>query len=290
MWKGWNPKALNWAHMGLWTGIFVTMLSTNAIGNHHPGLSIAFWRKACAEQRVDACRNLRAILRDDCTDGVVSHCELLGELLEMGEITSPDPQEAGQAFSAACEGHVPDGCGHLAELARDGKGIPKNPMMAATLYALACENGYGLACVPGATMFRDGDGIPADAERAASLLNTGCNTGDGAACQALAGVRGSLHDDRARKCDGGDGAACTALAMEELNPANPNGDHPEAARRLEAACRANDAAGCANLGRMRQIGDGIPRDPDGAATAFQRACTLGFKPACNEAGTPKAGP
>ena len=50
-----GPRKLNYAHMGIWTILFGTMLLTGFVGHTHPGQSIAFWEKACQQSRYGAC-------------------------------------------------------------------------------------------------------------------------------------------------------------------------------------------------------------------------------------------
>lgn len=52
---------------------------------------------------------------------------------------------------------------------------------------------------------------------------------------------------------------------------------------LEAACRQEWPAACAELARMHRLGEGLPRDPDRARSYLQRACAAGQPEACGGA-------
>lgn len=70
------------------------------------------------------------------------------------------------------------------------------------------------------------------------------------------------------------------VALSTLLPDSaPRGDSAEV-RRYAEGCDRSNASDCNMLGLRRQAGDGTPRAPEAAASAFSRACELGAAIGC----------
>ena len=145
----------NLAYVGVWAVVFTLMSAAQAVGDHHPGHWIPFWQKACADDRVGACRNLAVLLAGHCRDGSGWACN------EYAILVQPDrrPDNARRLFQQACDLGFQTGCtnlsvqtGALARRAsptladypiilREGKG-PLPALGATQLRERACSQGY----------------------------------------------------------------------------------------------------------------------------------------------------
>jgi hypothetical protein len=145
----------NLTYVGVWIVVFTLMSAAQAVGDHHPGHWIPFWQKACADDRVGACRNLAVLLAGHCRDGSGWACN------EYAILVQPDrrPDYARRLFQQACDLGFQTGCtnlnvqtGALARrtsptladypiILREGKG-PLPPLGATQLRKWACSQGY----------------------------------------------------------------------------------------------------------------------------------------------------
>jgi TPR repeat protein len=84
--------------------------------------------------------------------------------------------------------------------------------------------------------------------------------------------------DRLRAaCEKRSGIACRALAVRYLDGKGIEPDPPEGLRLLDEACRNNDGEGCLRSAKLRRADD---VDPEKAAEALKKACSLGDERAC----------
>ncbi len=101
----------NLAHMAVWAGIFVVMMSTGSADGMHRGDSLPFWEQACAEDRPQACQRLMRI-----EALVLWRQRGLGlqragpPLIWKGRSSTQDPDRAFAYFARACEGRFQAGC------------------------------------------------------------------------------------------------------------------------------------------------------------------------------------
>jgi len=82
-------------------------------------------------------------------------------------------------------------------------------------------------------------------------------------------------------CRGGDATRCTNLALVFQTGANGRKNIDRAFELAKLACTGGDAFGCLMLGNMHDAGRGTARSKTEARAAWQRACKLGFKAACD---------
>jgi len=73
--------------------------------------------------------------------------------------------------------------------------------------------------------------------------------------------------------------ACEAW-RESIALASTEVSEPECAKLLAEACDGGRRLACADLGRLLEVGESLPRDPERARGYLQRACTAGVGRAC----------
>jgi TPR repeat protein len=241
----WGPQKLNFAQMGIWTALFSTMMLTGFIGYRHPGQSIAFWQKACAESRYNACVTWVHALQTDCTGGIAASCLQYGTALNEGRVVPASKLEGGEALGRACDLGLYTGCfAFNASLVRGG----------VDSFAAACDKGDNAACFLLGRAFVQGLSVARNDALAVSLFEKACGNGFPRACSALgqsymSGRAGAPDPARARVV-------------------------------FERACGAGDAPACYGVGMLYVSGRGVQKDTSLALDRFRQACTLGMKNAC----------
>ncbi len=151
----------NLAHMAVWAGIFVVMMSTGSADGMHRGDSLPFWEQACAEGRPQACQRLMRIEASYCGDNAGWACNELGLHYLEGKIATPDPDRAFAYFARACEGRFQAGCVNMLDATTPSRVEPRTidlrlmlrqggpnllEMAEPDLYARACKHGWSFAC------------------------------------------------------------------------------------------------------------------------------------------------
>ena len=164
------PRTLNLAFMSVWIVFFITMNQTGHADDAHPGKRVPFWQQACAEGRVNACRNLVTVEDAYCTSGSAWACSELGANLLEGKVVARDTDRAARLIAFACQSGRAEACtnsmfaiGGMAGAAgfellrgdpaaedykillRGGK-APFAPMSQEELFGMACQQGWETAC------------------------------------------------------------------------------------------------------------------------------------------------
>jgi hypothetical protein len=151
----------NLAHMAVWAGIFVVMMSTGSADGMHRGDSLPFWEQACREGRPHACQRLVRIEASYCGDNAGWACNELGRHHVEGRIVTPDPDRAFAYFARACEGRFQPGCVNMLDASAPSRVDPRTidlrlllreggpnllEMAEPELYQRACRHGWSFAC------------------------------------------------------------------------------------------------------------------------------------------------
>jgi hypothetical protein len=151
----------NLAHMAVWAGIFVVMMSTGSADGMHRGDSLPFWEQACAEGRPNACQRLLRVESSYCGDNAGWACNELGLHYLEGKIATQDPERAFAYFARACEGRFQAGCVNMLEASPPSRVNPRPldlrlllreggpnllEMPEPELYQRACRHGWAFAC------------------------------------------------------------------------------------------------------------------------------------------------
>jgi hypothetical protein len=236
--RGLSPRRRNLAWVTVWSGVFIGMSLTNAVGDSHPGHSVPFWQQACQKDARNACENLSVILDTYCEDGSGWACNEVGALRWHGRVANTEPAAANfvracaLGFNAGCENGVgikfgavvpqqsPPTLNDWPVVLRTGKGaLPDREPV--EFYTRACEQKWLTGCYDLAATYLAGKAAPRDPLRAAAAYETACSGGVANACSDLGLMYYSadgVPGDRARglgylkrACDLGSPRACRWL-------------------------------------------------------------------------------
>lgn len=254
-----RPRAMNLVHMSVWAVLFVGLLVSGYIQAPHPGNSIPFWKRAFAEGRHNAHRGLE----------IVTGAHALGErsgaaynergLFSMEGNVPGIPQSNGRAaryFGEACELGDPSGCSNVAvQFLFLGEARAEEDVTRAfdRLEALCTEFEDPRACYLLGYAHESGRGRPASRELAIGYYTR-------------AGI--------------GDPLAAKGLARLGLTAGEPGVDVRPLLPALVHAGEAGDAESCWYLAYMYRDGVGLKQDTAKARALLERACSLGYEPAC----------
>ena len=152
----------NLVYVTVWTGVFVLMSATHAVGDHHPGQWAPFWQQACAEDRPYACDYLTDMQASFCEAGSGWGCNEIGILRVEQEgdragAAASFEQGCALGFRPACantswvthrRGEPERGAPVLSDLpvvlrGSKGKIVDSDPE---SLYVLACVRGFSDLC------------------------------------------------------------------------------------------------------------------------------------------------
>src|SRR5205823_3634900 len=76
--SGLTGRRRNLAWMLLWAVVFAGIDAAEGVGDTHPGNRLPFWRKACKEERRNACRNVIIMESNFCAFGSGWACNEMG--------------------------------------------------------------------------------------------------------------------------------------------------------------------------------------------------------------------
>ena len=116
----------NLAHMAVWAGIFVVMMTTGSADGMHRGDSLPFWEQACAEGTPQACRAAAAhrslVLWRQRGLGL----QRAGPPLRgRADRRRADPDRAFAYFARACEGRFQAGCVNMLDASTPSRVDPR---------------------------------------------------------------------------------------------------------------------------------------------------------------------
>lgn len=204
--------------------------------------------------------------------------------------------DAAPLLQTACDWGSADACDTLAIAYDNGRyGLAQDGQKAAALFEKGCNGGSLDDCNGLADIYFSGLGVDQDAPRAVEFWKKSCKAGgnDGMmACQTLA----EIYDPDYREFLP-PGGGFSFLDANETPPAGwkpaPAEDgvekNAESAQVFwtkvrgtdQNACEAGSSNSCFSAGLYYQGGtQGYPKDPQHAATYFQKACDLGNVPGC----------
>jgi hypothetical protein len=251
-----KPRLTNYAWMGVWVGLFVTMTASGFLvkGKNHPGSSPEFWEHACQQGRSSACATWMNVLKGRCEDDSAAYCLKLGQVLNEGRLVKRDEAQAGVMFGRACDSGLQEACFSLITFMKKGG----NDALAA-----ACDRGDGASCFILGSLFSGGAGVPKDPALALELFQ--------------------------KSCDVGWWRACGRLGVSYLNGQGTAVNPGLAIASFEKGCQGQNAASClqaAQFYRKEKVGD---KTEARARRRFQQACDLGLQSACEEEANAAAG-
>jgi TPR repeat protein len=188
-------------------------------------------------------------------------------------------------------------CARVGLMYEDGRGVTADATKAWSYLQKACAGGDALGCAELSRLYVNDDGMRRDTARAVRLARAACDAGDGHGCSYLARLCidrlvypgtearcGAEYERRLyeravallqKDCTGWGAYDCHTLAT-----IYSGGDPRTALRFATGSCRAGDPGGCYELGRLREdSGDTLH-----AHDLYERACRVGYAPACDRPG------
>jgi TPR repeat protein/outer membrane protein OmpA-like peptidoglycan-associated protein len=233
------------------------------------------------------------ILEDLALDGNPQALLLAGKMLERGEGTPVDLEEAARFYREAAVRGNPEAQNLLGLAYQAGRGLSSDDREAVRWFTAAAKQGSEEARFNLAEALRQGRGVEPDPDAAVALLRAGAAAGYAPAVAAMSelyeagqrGTEGALPLSSYRKAaQEGDTNAQVQLAYLYDTGKRVEED-PRAARELYAESALHGSADAqANLGRMLQQGRGGNADPAMALHWYREAAQQGHAGAQNNLG------
>ncbi|MBL8730232.1 MAG: sel1 repeat family protein [Planctomycetes bacterium] len=264
------PRRTNLVHITIWATIFLSLQFTGHLSEPHPGHEVGFWKRAFAEGRLNAPRKLRNVAGQQAEsspdfarpEAVKKTADAANErgILRFdelpGEPAATRYAETRSWFIRAVAFDSQDACANLLMLYLwAGQGEPDNELkwVLQRLDKVVAEAPTGAAAFLLGLANETGRGVPPNRARALELYR-GCGPDDVFAVKGIARL----------------GLAATGAFV------NLDGVEPV----LAGAAAAGDGESCWYLAHMYANGRGVARDAAKAQAMRERACELGFAPAC----------
>ena len=281
-----------------WVSLFIAWVRPSLV--EHPGRRVAFWKQACEGTSPEvrhpfACENRNRLYLRACEGGSLPACHNLALALE-----KRDPLQAAKYYKASCDLGQLESCNHLGGLLFTEGERTENKVLideAQTVLAKACTAGLYESCTRQAMLLRSkwidrSQWTLSDWERVWDLLDQSCRANEPYACMELSRYTLPPPQIMDRDCRSGDQLACvTMIRAQRLEREAVEAGHPPQSfelhpvrqlvrTQLSTACQADMQIACVNLGWMLWRGDGGVRDQARGSALISRACSQGFKPAC----------
>ncbi|HEX5400385.1 MAG TPA: tetratricopeptide repeat protein [Verrucomicrobiae bacterium] len=265
-----DPRKMNLGYIGCWGALFLIMLRTGYIEAPHPGDSLQFWVKAVEENRPTAKRRMMTFLN------------YLDELDVPGNLIQPHYKQSLGAM-----------CNEAGKIYFEGKLVKPNMAKACHLFAEASDLGNADGCANVAiqyVIFNRPEAEAGASSALAKLENASAGITDGQLLYLLGysydiGRGHAVDKAKARQFYEKSAAfgyqeAYQKLGLMELAGEGAPPDHASAAHWLQKAADGRDGPSCFYLAKLYHDGDGVPQDDQRANALLERACALGFQPAC----------
>jgi hypothetical protein len=244
-----RPRQANFAWMGVWVCLFVTMSASGFLkkDQDHPGGHAAYWANLCQQGRSRACETWVSMLRAGCAADSRTDCLALGKAVQEGPPAVRDPGAAGVSFGHACDLGAPEGCSQLLSFVKNG---------GKAIFMQACDRGDGASCFILGSLFSSGQGLPQDPAMALQLFQNSCNSG---------WSRG-----------------CGRLGVSYLFGQGTPIDRHAAIENFEKGCRGRNGASCLEAAQYYRNSGSMELEQE----RLRQACDLGLRNACGEQGAP----
>jgi hypothetical protein len=252
-WEGFlanlRPRQANYAWMGVWVGLFATMVGTHFLvkGKDHPGGHPEHWARSCEQGHSKACAIWVEVLDPSCADGNAADCLTVATLLDEGKYVPRSPMPAGNAYGRACDLGSRPGCDGLVAFERkEGPGV----------FLSSCDKGDAASCLILGSLYLQGQGVPRDSAAAFDLFQKSCANGMARGC----GILGNSY---------------LAGIGTSVNP-------QMAIVNFDKGCEGGNAGSCLEAARFYREGKQGQKIESLARQRFQQACKLGVEAACHE--------
>ncbi len=224
-----------------------------------------------------ACNDPDAVTKESCTS--------LGSLYEKGLGGDVDTAQAKKLYQAACDHMNPDlpGCEALGKLYEK----ELNYEQARARYEQTCDTGTSQSCIELGRLYEEGLGVAADSAKARTIYQKACNDGWAEGCDRVNGKKTeesavappTVTAPRVRVASVASAPSPSSAAPEPAQDAALK--HDEGAIRFyRKACDGGDARACESLGRLYEMGLGLPQDSSQARSSYQKACEYGDSQGC----------
>lgn len=223
----------------------------------------------------------------------------LGTMYAFGQGVGQSKPDARTWFERAARQEHPRALYNLGLYSERGIGGPKDMARAVAWYRRGAAAGDAQAAYNGGHILLTGDGVPRDTASGLRLIEQSAAAGTPEAMASLGYIYETgfgTRKDAAKALDyyaqaerdnlGGAGERRLTLAstvLEEGLALERDRRGSEALRLQDLACRYGQHYACYNAARLRQRGDIVPRDVNGALSGFRSACTRGVENACHYA-------
>jgi len=218
---------------------------------------------AALAQEVRAPPDVRAV-EDQCRKGAAAACTNAGVIYHEGMGVPRDSAKGTGFFQRACDGGDPRGCSNLGITHVKESITEAEAVVAVHLLERGCTGNDALGCRSLGWMYDHGHGVQADPARALQLY-----------AKALA-----LYQ---KDCGSGDGRACTMVGVSAGEGKGSARDEKRAVEFYQRGCDLRDGLGCKYLAEAYEQGTGITRDRIQALAVRNKACAIGYTPACARA-------
>lgn len=239
----------------------------------------------------DPDRSLRYATRG-CDGGDGLACAVRGRQHETGIGTKWAPALAVVDYEKACTAGAGLGCALLGAMYLHGHGVDPDrekalryAERARALWVAACEGAEPRWCTY-AALLTGRDGERGDLARAYD--RRACDQGIAAGCVLVqvgrlglgTGGRDNVERELSRLCEDGEPTACTGLASLERRASRDAGARRRAAELTVRACELGNRDACMEAGVLSDLGEWLPRDEAATRRRFGSACERGLAEAC----------
>jgi len=247
------------------------------------------WRRSAYADSVEAYRRA-------CALGDIGGCGAFAVTLDLGHGPRYPIAVTHAVYRFACDRRVKEACHNRGLMVRDGRGVPPNPAYAKTLFSRACDLGDAKACaLVGRPAPAAATPAPATTPTAKAPDTPAANTAPAAAAcvdaqsctdAAFAAFKANRFDEAAshaqRAVELGSARAMVLLGrLSELGKGVPK-DLAKAIALYRKACTGGAQEGCHNLAFQIAAGNAGKKDVEEARRLYDAACKSGLKPSCDE--------
>lgn len=224
-----------------------------------------------------------------CDGGDGLACAVRGRQHETGIGTEWAPALAVADYEKACTAGAGLGCALLGAMYLHGHGVDPDRekafrygARARALWVAACEGAEPRWCTYAASL-TGRDGERADLSRAYD--RRACDQGIAAGCVLVQVARlgldtGGVKRELSRLCDDGEPTACTGLASIERRTSRDADATRRAAELTLRACEIGNRDACMEAGVLSELGESLPRDEAATRRRLGSACERGLAEAC----------